>query len=199
MSNRPIQPLTEDEVNALAICNFPGPVQVVQTIKALEKALADLGSDTVLGFDTETRPSFKRGEIYPVSLLQLAGAQGVVLIRLNKIPLVPALLQLLESPHVVKAGVAIDNDMIGLQRLAPFTPAGHVDLARLAKSRGLQCFGLRPLAALLMHCRISKRARCSNWANETLTEAQIRYAATDAWASRELYLRLNAMPCVSSM
>lgn len=193
MSSAAIRPFTKDEINALPIRTYEGPVRVVCSTGELEDALATLSGDPLLGFDTEARPSFRRGRSYATSLLQLAGAHEVLLIRLKAVDMLPALLSLLENPAIIKAGVAIGDDMKGLQRLRAFTPAGHVDLSQLARSLGLGCFGLRPLAAVLLQCRISKGAQCSNWENATLTAAQIRYAATDAWIGRELYLRLCAL------
>ena len=189
----PIRPLTKDEINALPMTTYEGPVRVVCSNEELEDALEALSGESLLGLDTETRPSFRRGKAYATALLQLAGAHEVVLIRLKQVDFAPALVALLEHPGIIKAGVAIGDDMKGLQRLHPFTPAGHADLSQLARSLGLASFGLRPLAAALLRCRISKGAQCSNWENTTLTSTQIRYAATDAWIGREIYLRLAAL------
>lgn len=188
-----IRPFTKDEINELPISTYEGPVRVVCSTQELEDALETLTGEALLGFDTEARPSFRRGRSYGTSLLQLAGSNEVLLIRLKNVDMVPTLVALLENPAIIKAGVAIGDDMKGLQRLSPFIPAGHVDLSQMARSLGLGCFGLRPLAAALLQCRISKGAQCSNWENATLTAAQIRYAATDAWIGRKLYLRLSAL------
>ena len=125
------------------------------------------------------------------SLIQLAAADVAVLIRINLVPFNEGLAALLGDPGVIKAGVAIREDMRSLQKLHAFTPAGLADLADMAKKRGIGAQGLRTLAAHLMGARISKAAQCSNWAKKTLTPQQIRYAATDAWIGRELYLRMR--------
>ena len=153
---------------------YEGEVMLVQTEGEMARALNFLKKETLLGFDTESRPSFKKGKSYPTSLIQLAGSELVVLIRLNLTPFCGAL-----------AGLLAD-----LQKLHEFTPGGLADLAEMAKQRGIKAQGLRTLAAQLMGCRISKAAQCSNWAKKTLTPQQIRYAATDAWIGREIYLRM---------
>ena len=176
-------PLSKEEINDLPMLAYEGEVMLVQTEGEMARALNFLKKETLLGFDTESRPSFKKGKSYPTSLIQLAGSELVVLIRLN-------LAGLLADPGIIKAGVAIRDDIRALQKLHEFTPGGLADLAEIAKQRGIKAQGLRTLAAQLMGCRISKAAQCSNWAKKTLTPQQIRYAATDAWIGREIYLRM---------
>lgn len=184
------QPLSKEEINELPMLAYEGEVMLAETEGELSRALSLLKGETLLGFDTESRPSFKKGKTYPTSLIQLAGSELVVLIRLNIAPFSKGLAALLAAPHVVKAGVAIREDIRSLQKLHDFTPAGLADLGDMAKQRGIRAQGLRTLAAQLMGIRISKAAQCSNWAKKTLTPQQIRYAATDAWIGRELYLRI---------
>ena len=198
-------PLSKEEINDLPMLAYEGEVMLVQTEGAVIEgaggveaagnfhnatALNFLKKETLLGFDTESRPSFKKGKSYPTSLIQLAGSELVVLIRLNLTPFCGALAGLLADPGIIKAGVAIRDDIRALQKLHEFTPGGLADLAEMAKQRGIKAQGLRTLAAQLMGCRISKAAQCSNWAKKTLTPQQIRYAATDAWIGREIYLRM---------
>ena len=182
--------LSKEAINELPMLAYEGEVLLVQTEGELSRALNSLRGETLLGFDTESRPSFKKGKVYPTSLVQLAGSKLVVLIRLNHVDFTEPLAALLADPGVVKAGVAIRDDMRSLQKLHDFTPAGLADLADMAKKRGIKAQGLRTLAAHLMGGRISKAAQCSNWAKKTLTPQQVRYAATDAWIGRELYLRM---------
>ena len=163
---------------------YEGEVMLVQTEGEMARALNFLKKETLLGFDTESRPSFKKGKSYPTSLIQLAGSELVVLIRLNLTPFCGALAGLLADPGIIR------DDIRALQKLHEFTPGGLADLAEMAKQRGIKAQGLRTLAAQLMGCRISKAAQCSNWAKKTLTPQQIRYAATDAWIGREIYLRM---------
>nr|WP_294515521.1 3'-5' exonuclease [uncultured Bilophila sp.] len=182
--------LSKEAINELPMLAYEGEVLLVQTEGELSRALNSLRGETLLGFDTESRPSFKKGKVYPTSLVQLAGSKLVVLIRLNHVGFTEPLAALLADPGVIKAGVAIRDDMRSLQKLHDFTPAGLADLADMAKKRGIKAQGLRTLAAHLMGGRISKAAQCSNWAKKTLTPQQVRYAATDAWIGRELYLRM---------
>lgn len=114
-----------------------------------------------------------------------------MLVRISLLPFDETLAELLAAPDIVKAGVAIREDMRSLRKIHDFIPAGLADLADMAKSQGIQAQGLRTLAAALMGGRISKAAQCSNWEKKTLTPQQIRYAATDAWIGRELYLLLK--------
>ena len=182
--------LSKEAINELPMLAYEGEVLLVQTEGELSRALNSLRGETLLGFDTESRPSFKKGKVYPTSRVQLASSKLVVLIRLNHVGFTEPLAALLADPGVVKAGVAIRDDMRSLQKLHDFTPAGLADLADMAKKRGIKAQGLRTLAAHLMGGRISKAAQCSNWAKKTLTPQQVRYAATDAWIGRELYLRM---------
>lgn len=183
-------PLSKEEINDLPMLAYEGEVMLVQTEGEMARALNFLKKETLLGFDTESRPSFKKGKSYPTSLIQLAGSELVVLIRLNHTPFSESLAELLADPGIIKAGVAIRDDIRALQKLREFTPDGLVDLAEMAKRCGIKAQGLRTLAAQLMGCRISKAAQCSNWAKKTLTPQQVRYAATDAWIGREIYLRM---------
>ena len=148
--------------------------------------------ETHLGFDTETRPSFKKGEYYPPALIQLATASCVYLFRISKTETFAPLLALLESQDILKTGVAIKDDVKELRRMEDFQPAGFVEIADITVKLGYENRGHRPLAALLLGGRISKAAQVSNWAREELDNKQIRYAATDAWISREIYCKAIA-------
>ncbi len=166
----------------------------------LAKALRELKGERLLGFDTETKPCYRKGEFNPVSLLQLAGSRDVYLFQLGESwGCRKGLRGLLSNPAVVKSGVAIDQDVRQLTALEPFEPRGFLDLAEWARELGIKTGGLRGLAALLLGFRISKGARTSNWARENLTSAQVRYAATDAWVGRETAsLRPRSNACEST-
>ena len=141
----------------------------------------------------ESRPSFRKGKYYPPSLVQLATADRVYIIQLTWLPLNDTLASLLGAPDVLKVGAAIHDDVKELQKLHDFTPDGIVDLGDMAKDLGLETRGLRSLAANILGVRISKAARCSNWAGKKLQNQQIVYAATDAWIGRELYFKLKEL------
>ena len=186
-----LQPcLTKDEINLLPIQAWNGRIELVQDEAALEAALKKLWKEPVLGFDTETRPTFTKGKICLPALIQLATAETAYLIQLTHIPFNDSRAELLSSPRVLKVGVAIHDDMKALARIHEFTPRGVVDLAALARAKGIQAQGLRTLAANLLGFRISKSAQCSNWELLELSHQQIKYAATDAWVGRELYFHL---------
>jgi ribonuclease D len=157
----------------------------------LSEAVRLLEQESILGFDTETRPAYRKGESYPPALLQLAGANEVFIFQLKFTGLPRLLIGILSNPDIVKAGVSLNYDIAELKNVVQFEPAGFVDIATLAKKHGIQNHGLRGLAAVLLGFRISKSAKTSNWASNELTPSQIIYAATDAWVGRELYLEMQ--------
>jgi len=178
-------------VNALPVRRYDGEVRVVaDSAEAAEAAKAILG-ETVVGFDTETRPAFRAGESYPPSLAQVAGAHTVYLFPLRNRAFAEAVAQVLAAEHVVKAGVGLADDLKALRKLVEFSEKSIVDLGSVAKRSGLQQSGVRNLTALFLGFRIPKGTKTSNWARSVLTPQQIAYAATDAWACRELYVRFR--------
>jgi ribonuclease D len=183
--------ITPEEINNLPLKTFEGKTVVVSDASQVAKAVKEIEKHDVVGFDTETRPSFKRGQVYQVALLQLAVPKKVYLIRVNHTGFTEELKGLFENPAIVKAGVGIRDDLKALQKLKPFDPEGFYDLATLAKKAGLQVESVKKLTALLLGFRISKSAQTSNWEAPTFTQKQIEYAATDAWVCLELYGKLN--------
>jgi ribonuclease D len=183
--------ISKEAVNAMPLAGYEGPVDLINSDSALATALAEIEQETVLGFDTESRPAFKRGQSFPVSLVQLAGEEKVWLFQLGKLSDTSGLWDLFTSDQLIKAGVAIGDDIKKLQDLSPFQPKGFVEIADLSHKVGIINTGLRSLAGLFLQFRISKRAQVSNWARKDLTEAQIQYAATDAWVSRLLYFKMK--------
>ena len=189
-----LQPcLSKEEINLLPIQAWEGPVVLVREEESLAAALEKLRQEPVLGFETETRPIFTKGKTCRPALIQLATADTAYLIQLTHLPFRDGIAELLSSPRVLKVGVAIHDDMKALARIHPFQADGVVDLAVMARARGIQAQGLRTLAANLLGFRISKSAQCSNWENHELTPQQIKYAATDAWVGRELYFHMLRM------
>ncbi len=183
--------MSKDEINACPMQQWDGPVSVVRTAAELAAAMERLAGENLLGFDTETRPAYKVGESYPPSLLQLAGETEVFIFQLKTLGLARPLRELLADPAIIKAGVSLDYDLRELKKLSRFQAGGFVDLGDLAKQAEIKNHGLRGLAAVLLGFRISKGAQTSNWANPDLAPHQIRYAATDAWVGRRLYLALT--------
>ncbi|WP_174405211.1 3'-5' exonuclease [Desulfovibrio subterraneus] len=185
--------ITKDEINELPLYRFEGQVELVRTEEELAAAVQRMRQENLLGFDTETRPTFRKGKINLPSLVQFACSDVVYLIQLNWLPLTESVKDLLADAAIVKTGVAVRDDIKDLQRLSFFEDAGVLDLGEVARSIGLETHGLRNLAANLLDVRISKGAQCSNWASRELTTQQIQYAATDAWISREIHLRMESL------
>ncbi|MDG4475147.1 3'-5' exonuclease [Thiovibrio frasassiensis] len=185
------QRMTKEEINTCPIRRWEGAVHVVRTAAEVSQAVRALAEESLLGFDTETRPAYSKGECYLPSLLQLAGESAVYLFQLKHLGLPGPLREILADPKMIKAGVSLAYDLQELHKLARFEPAGFVDLGTLAKEAEIKNHGLRGLAAVLLGFRIAKGAQTTNWARDVLAPAQIQYAATDAWVGRELYLRLR--------
>ena len=185
-----MQPLeiSREAINALPIRRYEGEVRVVSSAQDVEPALTDILQETVVGFDTETRPAFRPGESYPPSLAQVATARAVYLFQVRHRELVHAVAEMLASEHVVKAGIGLKDDLKALKKLVEFSEKSVVDLGAVATRQGLKQTGVRNLVGLFLGFRIPKGTKTSNWARPRLTPQQIVYAATDAWACRELYL-----------
>jgi len=187
--------MTKAEINACPIGRWTGPVSVVITLDDLAAASQKLAGQTLLGFDTETRPAYKKGEVYPTSLLQLATDDEVFIFQLKHLGLPKQLHEILADPAILKAGVSLEYDIRELKKLSHFEAAGFIDLGDLARDASIKNHGLRGLAAVLLGFRISKGAKTTNWSKDLLTPQQIQYAATDAWVGRELYKALYRLVC----
>ena len=184
--------ITKDEINALPIRRYEGPIVLVASTAEVERALADFAGERLVGFDTETRPTFKVGQKHPVALVQAATERAVYLFQLARMDCAPMLRTLLESQST-KAGVGIGDDIKALRELFGFEPQAITDLGAIARKKGYERSGVRALAAMFLGFRIPKGTKTSNWAAPRLSPAQIAYAATDAWACRELYLRFETL------
>ena len=179
--------ISKAEINDLPLIAWEGEIQILESIEKMEAVAATLANESHLGFDTETRPSFKKGDYYPPALIQLATTHCVYLFRISETETFDPLLPILESPHILKTGVAIKDDIKELRAIKDFTPKGFIEIADITAKLGYENRGLRALAGLLLQGRISKAAQVTNWACPNLDNKQVRYAATDAWISREIY------------
>ena len=166
---------------------FPGKTVVVMSESEAEKAVEFLLSQDILGVDTETRPSFKKGESHMVSLLQVSTSNICFLFRLNHIGITPAILRLLENTTVPMVGLSLHDDMLSLHKRVGFTPGNFIDLQDLVGELGIEDLSLQKLYANLFHQKISKRQRLTNWDSDVLNDKQKAYAALDAWACINLY------------
>lgn len=184
--------ISKAEINELPLIAWEGEIQILESAEEMEAAASILANESHLGFDTETRPSFKKGDYYPPALIQLATEHCVYLFRISETETFDPLLPILESPDILKTGVAIKDDVKELRAMEDFTPNGFVEIADITVKLGYENRGLRALAGLLLQGRISKAAQVTNWARPKLDNKQVRYAATDAWISREIYCQAVA-------
>lgn len=183
--------ISREEINELPIKSFEGTVFYVDSKEKFKEVLPKVQEEPLLGFDTETRPTFKKGKVNEVSLLQLSTCDAAYLFRLNKIGLPDELREILAAEDIQKVGVAIHDDIASLQKLNNFESAGFVELQSYVKDFGIVDNGLKKLTANILGFKISKRQQTSNWEADILSEAQIQYAATDAWVCYEIYNTLN--------
>ena len=178
----------------LGFASFPGKIHVIDSVGAeFNRAIAYLRAQKVIGFDTETRPTFSQDQPrYGVALLQLSGPDKAFLFRINNMGMHRRLCNLMASDKIVKVGAAIHDDIRGLQRKHGFEPAAFVDLQKIVWEWGIRDKSVKKMAAIILGFRVSKTQQLSNWEAEKLSESQCRYAATDAWVCREMYLKLMA-------
>ena len=187
-----ISSISPEELQSLEYACFTGNVGFIDSVGAeFNRAVNYLRSQKVIGFDTETRPCFSQDQPrYGVALLQLSGPEKAFLFRINKIGMHRRLCNLLSNDRIVKVGAAVTDDIRGLQKYRDFSPRSFVDLQRIVGDYGIKDKSVKKMTAIILGFRISKTQQLSNWEAETLSESQIRYAATDAWVCREMYLKL---------
>ena len=184
--------ISQEDMASLPIRRFEGELRLIATPEDLERESARVLLEEVVGFDTETRPAFRKGESYLPSLVQVAGERVAWIFQLQRVDCSRVLSSLLAAPETAKVGVGIAEDLRQLQKLFTFVEAAVVDIGKIAKGQGIEQTGLRNLAGIVLGYRIPKGKRTSNWAAARLTRQQIAYAAMDAWAARELYIKLSA-------
>lgn len=184
-----IQP---EEIEKLPLGSFPGEIVVVKRAgRDYNRAISYLKSQTMIGFDTETRPVFEPGVPHRhTALLQLSGPDKAFLFRINRMGMRRRLCAILSDPAILKIGAAVHDDVRGLQYYTKFEAKGFVDLQKIAWEWGIRDKSVKKLAANIMSCRISKTQQLSNWEADTLSPSQQMYAATDAWVCLEMYLKL---------
>lgn len=179
-------------IKDLPVAGFAGKVVVVNNHDKLARACEQLAKESIIGFDTETRPSFKAGVSYNVSLIQLSTADTCYLIRLCSVPMERCLMKILESRKILKVGVDVQGDIRNLSKIRHFRAGGFVELQKEVEAFGIEDKSLRKMAAIILGVGVSKAQRLSNWEARELTAAQLRYAATDAWICLEMYRALLA-------
>ena len=168
--------------------SFPGKITVIDKNGIdFVRAIAYLGTQKIIGFDTETRPVFSPGQRHNhVALLQLSGAEKAYLFRVGSMGMRKLLCAVLSNPRILKVGAAVHDDVRGLQYYRKFEERGFVDLQKIAYEWGIRDKSVKKLAANILGVRISKSQQLSNWEADELSAAQQMYAATDAWVCREM-------------
>lgn len=184
--------ITNDEINEMPVGHFPGRMLVVDSEERMREAERILRGVTVVGYDTETRPSFQKGVKYDMALVQISTADTALLFRVKLAPLSDAIRAMLSSSEVLKIGAAIRDDIRGMHKVAEFIPAGFIDLQSVVKLWDIEELSVKKMAAIVLGIKVSKAQRLTNWEAVRLTEPQQDYAAMDAWVCREVYLRLRA-------
>jgi ribonuclease D len=172
------------------IISFTGKIHLITNDQELKAAASILNSFKAFGFDTETRPSFKKGEVYKVAMLQLATETEAFVIRLHYINHFQILKNIFENPDVLKVGVAIRDDLRQLQKIFQFMPENFIELQTVAKEKNLQNMGLKGMTEEILQSTISKASKMTNWEAKELTDRQVAYAATDAWIGLKIYNKL---------
>lgn len=183
--------ITKSEINELSLGKFEGEIIVVDSYQAIDQSIEELKRERIIGVDTETRPTFKKGAFNKTALIQIATEKKVYLFRLNKIGLPNKLSSIFENQEIQKIGIALIQDMKELSdQFKPFNCKNIIDLNILCKTLKFENIGARNLTAMILGFRISKRQQTSNWEANILNENQLRYAATDSWVAREIYISL---------
>lgn len=187
------QNITVDEIAEHELSWFKGEIVLVDNLKTYYEVIPRLSKADLLGFDTETKPTFKKGGKNSVSLIQLSTEDLACLFRINKIGIPDELIKILSDPSIIKAGVAVHDDIKFLRSVKKFTPQGFIDLQGFVKDYGIESSGLKKLTAIILGFRISKRQQVTDWEAEQLSEAQQIYAATDAWVCQQIYSKLTSV------
>ena len=184
-------------IQALPLTFFEGEVIVVDRPEMVADAAAYLRQYTVLGVDTEARPSFKRGVHYPTALVQIATLERCYLFRLTHVGMPVEIAEIFANPDICKVGLAFKDDINGLRRRRDFKPANCIDLQSIVCKYGIMELGLQKVFAIVFGKKISKAQQLTNWENSHLTPEQARYASTDAWATLSIYLSLQQVKPLS--
>ena len=190
--------ITPEEIEPLELAAFPGPIHVIsQPGDELDYAIAHLGAQRLIGFDTETKPAFQPHQPRPhTALLQLSSESEAFLFRLHDLGLPQEIADIMADPHITKIGAAVGEDIHGLQHYCKFEPHRFMDLQSFGERYGIKEKSVRKMAAIILGRKVSKAQQCSNWEADPLSDAQQLYAATDAWICVMMYKALLDSPCL---
>jgi len=184
--------ISKEDVASLDLIQYEGPIRVIDSMELFDQEIQRISRQTHLGFDTETRPSFKKGKMHPTSLIQIATLDQAWIIRVNLLGYPGKLLKLLSDEAPLKIGLGLQDDLRRLRADFQFEPGGFLDLQNYVPAFGIDEKGLKKISGIVLNRRISKAQQVSNWEAEVLSEAQLRYAATDAWICLMIYRQLRA-------
>lgn len=183
--------IDKETVNNLPLAAFEGETFVINSLDQMPEAMAYLNAQKVVGVDTETRPSFVKGQHYPVALVQIATEERCYLFQVNQIDMPKELADFFANPKICKIGLAFKDDLTAMWRRRNFTPQNCVDVQRMVGQYGILDLGLQKIFAICFGKKISKAQQLTNWENIELTPEQARYASTDAWATLRIYKELK--------
>jgi ribonuclease D len=189
--------IDKNTIQALPLTSFEGEVIIVDLPEKVQEAVEYLSQFTILGVDTEARPSFKRGVHYPTALVQVATMERCYLFRLTHVGMPKELAQIFANPNICKVGLAFKDDLNGLRRRRDFKPTNCIDLQSIVCKYGIMELGLQKIFAIIFGQKISKAQQLTNWENSHLTPEQAKYASTDAWATLKIYLELQKIKPLS--
>ncbi len=175
----------------MPLVEYSGRIHIIDSIDQARQAIATLSQESVVGFDTETRPSFQRGRSYKMSLVQISTLTDSYLFRINRLGMFDELCRFIENGAVKKIGLSLKDDFFMMHKIGEFEPAGFIDLQSFVSSYAIIDASLQKIYGLIFGHRISKSQRLSNWEAETLSAAQCNYAAIDAWACLLIYNHLS--------
>ena len=190
---RIVKSISKEDLQKLPIKSFNGNIHIVNSDEKVKEAVDFLNSCEAIGFDTETKPVFKKGQTNGVAILQLSTATDAFIFKLKKTYLPKSITNILSSQEILKIGVAIRDDIIALKKINNFKPTSFIELQDYVKQFKIENFSLQKLTAIVLGFKISKSKRLSNWEAKILTKAQLSYAATDAWASLMVYEELRKL------
>ncbi len=183
--------ISKEEIRELPILKFEGKIHIVDSKQKIKEVRRTLQESEVLGFDTEKKPTFQKGQYHPTALVQLSTAEEAFLFRISNIGFHPLLKDILEDPDKIKVGISIKDDILELKKVDSFEAESFIDVNDIAAEMGIEREGVRNLSGIFLSRRISKGQQTSNWENPTLTYAQQSYAATDAWICLHIYEHLQ--------
>lgn len=185
-----VNSITKEQIAGLPVAKFEGRIVIIQTEAEAQSAIDYLSAFDKVGFDTETRPTFKKGRSHKIALMQLSTEDTCFLFRLNLIGFPDCLLQFLSNPEIKKIGLSLKDDFSAIHKRSELEPQGFVELQAFVKQYEIEDIGLQRVYAIIFGKKISKRQRLTNWETTVLSDAQKMYAALDAWACLKIYNEL---------